>query len=1160
MFLGLAGNVSNLPLFFGVDFIFGSIATLIAIAVFGRTWGTILTIPAAIYTIVLWNHPYAAIVLILEALYVGTFLPRLRSNLALASATYWIALGMPQVWAYYRFPLGMDDSGAWLAALKQGTNGIFNAMIASLIITYTPLSRWMGGKNRPRLTVFQTIFNIFVAAALIPALILMVQDSRGVVNQLERDTKARLETISTGITLSVERWRAQHIAALNLVAKIAQDAGMDDPSRLQPFTEEVRSSFPDLHGTFITDEEGRTVAFDPLQNTRGESTLGIDFSDRAYFQELKNNPSGSHVSSVFMARGGVFEPVFNVSSPIVINGEFKGIASASVNLHHLAEIMRSVGEQTGYSATLIDDQGHVIVSNSPKFPSLMTYVVPSDGAREPMANGYFHHWPKSRDIAPMSQWKDSSIGREVSIPGPGQWRLVVEIPLGPQQTILYSRYIQQLTRLLALVIAILLGSVWVASRISRPMAQLSDETTNLPERLAADESIQWPSTRLWEIKVLVENFRTMIEALKKRFHDLESSTQKLDEANLTLKTQVDERDRVAEELKEQTRIVELVSQVGLSLQGDLELETIIQTATDAATELTNANFGAFLYKARTDEGENYTLYTLSGTSQEAFAALPVPRKAELFKPTFEDTEVVRLDDVTQSPLFTQPDAGAGGSVEPVLPLKSYLAVPVVSRSKEILGGLFFGHKESAVFTPSAERLVVGIAAQTAAAIDNARLYEAQRASENKARELAQTQSFLAEAGKLLGSTLEVDTILMNLSQLVVPSFADWCVIDLLDGRRNLVPFSLVHVNPQMQKQAEDFEARSKGPRSLSDQTLSARVIESGEPEVISSDALAALANRNPAPDYADLLRALGARTAICVPLKARERVFGALTLVSAKADARLRDTILRVADELARRASVAIDHARLYSESQAVNHIKDEFLATLSHELRTPLTAILGHSELLKMAETSLDPDSRESVEAIHRNAKAQLQIIGDLLDASAIITGKLSFTPVIMDPTDVVKNAVESIRFAAESKGVHLTLEFDRDSRGQIRYCEILGDPTRLQQVVWNLLSNAVKFTDKDGTVQVRTQVTDSQYRIEVRDTGHGIEPDFLPYVFDRFRQEDSSITRRFGGLGLGLSIVRQLVEAHGGTIRVESEGKGRGATFSVYLPTLKPEFGDNA
>jgi len=232
-------------------------------------------------------------------------------------------------------------------------------------------------------------------------------------------------------------------------------------------------------------------------------------------------------------------------------------------------------------------------------------------------------------------------------------------------------------------------------------------------------------------------------------------------------------------------------------------------------------------------------------------------------------------------------------------------------------------------------------------------------------------------------------------------------------------------------------------------------------------------------------------------------------------------------------------------EAERANRLKDEFLATLSHELRTPLNAILGWSQVLQY--NNLDEAGiKRATATIERNARAQNQLIDDILDVSRIITGKLRLDVRAVDLSNVISEAADAARPAAEAKNIGLQTLIDPQAT------QISGDPDRLQQVVWNLLSNAIKFTPRDGRVQLRLERVNSHIEIVVSDTGAGIEPEFLPFVFERFRQSDGSMTRRHGGLGLGLAIVRQLVELHGGAVSVESKGAGQGATFIVSLPFL--------
>ena len=288
------------------------------------------------------------------------------------------------------------------------------------------------------------------------------------------------------------------------------------------------------------------------------------------------------------------------------------------------------------------------------------------------------------------------------------------------------------------------------------------------------------------------------------------------------------------------------------------------------------------------------------------------------------------------------------------------------------------------------------------------------------------------------------------------------------------------------------------------------------------------------PDRARLTAPRGGRSRAIPVLDGHGEIvewFGAASDVTQRKEAEAeRERLLRDAEE-----------ARASAES--ANRMKDEFLATLSHELRTPLNAILGWARILRSGNVDVE-DLREGVEVIERNSRVQVQLIEDLLDISRIISGKLALDVQRVNLHEPIDAAIAAVAAAAEAKNIRIHKILDSLAG------PVSGDPTRIQQVVWNLVSNAIKFTPKDGTVQVLLERVNSHVEISVIDTGIGIKPEFLPYVFERFRQADSSTTRRHGGLGLGLAIVKQLAEMHGGTVRAKSPGEGQGSTFTITLP----------
>ena len=278
------------------------------------------------------------------------------------------------------------------------------------------------------------------------------------------------------------------------------------------------------------------------------------------------------------------------------------------------------------------------------------------------------------------------------------------------------------------------------------------------------------------------------------------------------------------------------------------------------------------------------------------------------------------------------------------------------------------------------------------------------------------------------------------------------------------------------------------------------------------------------------------------------RIFGAAKIahdITARrhAERQLQNREMELAKLAAERELFLESERAARSTAERLSHMKDEFLATLSHELRTPINAIQGWATLLRERKNS-PADHARGLETIERNARIQAQIVNDLLDMSRIISGKVQLEVQPLYLHEVINNSIDAVSQSAVAKNIRIQPMLDTGI-GLVR-----GDPNRLQQVLWNLLSNAIKFTAKDGRVQVVLERVNSHVEICIEDTGIGIRPDFLPYVFDRFRQADSGTTRRHGGLGLGLSIVKNLVELHGGTVRVKSPGENQGSTFIVSLP----------
>lgn len=473
-------------------------------------------------------------------------------------------------------------------------------------------------------------------------------------------------------------------------------------------------------------------------------------------------------------------------------------------------------------------------------------------------------------------------------------------------------------------------------------------------------------------------------------------------------------------------------------------------------------------------------------------------------------------------------------------IRSLMSIPLIIQG-EATGSLVFYYRTPCRPTDLELGVATALGHLAASAISNAALYAEQRRLRRDAEHAEIRAGFLADASVVLAS-LDYTGNLRRLAALAVPALGDFCAIDLLTDAGSIERLAVTHVDPASAELAREIARRF--PERVDDQIGIAHVLRTGEPGVaaeVTDEHLVAVA-RDPA--HLDLMRRIGIRSVMIVPLSAGRQVFGAITLAISAGSRRYTTADLAFATELARRAALAIENARLYEQAQSANRLKDEFLATLSHELRTPLNVILGRTRMLR----GMGAIPVKAVEIVERNAEMLHRLVEDLLDISRISIGQviLSIQPVNLGA--IAQAVAASLEPMAQSKGIHVEVACVAQPPA------LLADPMRLHQVVWNLLTNAVKFTPDGGSVAVDVDDTPAHARLVVTDSGEGIAREFLPHVFDMFRQAEPANTRRYGGLGLGLSIVRRLVELHGGTVHAHSDGEGRGATFTVRLPHRPP------
>jgi PAS domain S-box-containing protein len=434
----------------------------------------------------------------------------------------------------------------------------------------------------------------------------------------------------------------------------------------------------------------------------------------------------------------------------------------------------------------------------------------------------------------------------------------------------------------------------------------------------------------------------------------------------------------------------------------------------------------------------------------------------------------------------------------------------------------------------------------------AELVERQRVASAEALEARDRLAFLSDVGALLASSLDYAETLDRAVHLALPRLGDYCNVLIQDDHGQLHLAAWGHVRrdqePLLRELTQLVFDSAQTPRVP---TLADRIMASGQTLVATSAMLAQAAAAVPqplSPELIEIGRQLRPHAYVGVPLFVRGHAAGVLAFGTTTDDSRRDYTAADVAliEEFSRRVAVALENARLFRHADELNRFKDEFLATLSHELRTPLSAVLGWARMLGSGQ--LDAvKTRQAIEAIERNAQAQARIVDDILDVARGREGSLRLEMTRFDLLTAVNRAVEAVMPTALAKQIQVDMTAAQS-------VPLVGDPNRLQQVVWNLMSNAVKFTPGGGMVTVALAAVDGHAELRVSDNGAGIPANFLPFVFDKFRQADASFTRQHGGLGLGLAIARHLTELHGGSIDAHSAGEGSGATFVVRLPLPAP------
>ena len=552
LILGIAANYLSFPLFFGVDFLFGSIFSLVVLSIYGLAWGAVSAIVVSSYTYFLWGHPYAIVIFSLEIIFIGFCLIKSRFSMLQCAGLFWAFLGIPAVFIFYHLIMQMDIISTLVVMLKQCANGIFNALIATLLINMLPALRNRCTVRRSKtIPMREILFNFMVVLVFLSVLVVMIIEGRTAKHRLEQAVATNLQTLSTDVSGHLELWFKQHMHAVTELATLVANTYPEASQRIQDHTEIVSRMFPDFHNMYVADAFATTIAFFPPVNEKGESTIGLNFSDRDYFKKLKTTRRPV-LSKVFMGRGGVFSPIVTMSAPVIIEDQFKGYSLAALNLAHLGKIVQLYSQKNSYGITLTDAEDRVIASSLSERTPMHQFSPRQQGELQRYNDAFFLWSPSTRDLPTMTRFSRSFYLYENFISKDLPWKITIQCPVSRQQQLLFSQYIRYLsTLLICTVVAFILASL-ISSWMARPLAQLAQWTKKIPDPqlLSSPKNSVFPKNSITEIDLLVNNFEAMSLLLKSNFVELENKSRETEQVNISLKDKIDELEAARQALKE----------------------------------------------------------------------------------------------------------------------------------------------------------------------------------------------------------------------------------------------------------------------------------------------------------------------------------------------------------------------------------------------------------------------------------------------------------------------------------------------------------------------------------------------------------------------------------------------------------------------------------
>jgi two-component system, cell cycle sensor histidine kinase and response regulator CckA len=1144
--LAFLGNWLKFEIFFGIDFLSGSLFVMLAIMVLGSSYGAIAGFVAGTCTYLLWNHPWAIPIMTCEALFVACLYSKRKGNPVIYDIAYWVCIGMPMVYFIYHCLMGIEIQGTLLIMFKQTVNGIFNTLLAVLVYMVFRLRKRSGGEGTE---YFQLIFVVMVSLVLLPAMLFLITGARSYQEREMEVLESKISYLSEIARNSLAKWIEEHQKAVETLATLVGDPDSSSFAVMQHYVETIKAATPAYRKLGVLNRESITVAYSPLEED-GKSTLSIDFSDRPFIPVMKESKKPL-IPDVVIGKHGKPSPVVLLLAPIIIAGEYRGYCNGVVEPSRISGVLSSVAAGSYMNITVVDGNEMVIASTIPGLKIMDRFLRPylENGRTGPSG---ILHWisdPKP-NTSILQRWKGSLLVKSILLSPDCNWRIIVEAP--------YLPLIEHLSRYsilrLAFLIVLILFTVTLSYLFSRGLVstiiELQDVTRFFPNRLEDVAGIQWPKSKITELAVLSGNFRDMASALVVDITERERIERHLRKSEEQFRTLVEgapdaifivikgrlayvneaavilygaksEQDLLGQPvvdrlhpdslragierlrvLNEERKPVPMLEQKHLKLDG-----TVIDLEVSSVPFIYREERGALVFarniteRIKMEEALRLTYFSIENASESVFWIDPDARfifvneaATRQLGYTKEDLLSMTLYDI--DPIF-RPDQWR--HCREVLKKDHSLTLESLHRCRnghtipvEITANYVEYKGKEYVFSFSRD------------------ISDRKRAEEKWLQLHQQNRLILDAAGEgIVGLDPAGDVVFANPAATAIIGFP---IEELVGANFHHLVRRAIH---DQDHHEEDC--------------IACKTLHEGIAHHMSDDAFWRKDGR-------------------IVPVS-----FATTPIIE---NGEMRGAVITFRDIAKRKRA---EEAKAELEAQLAQAQKMEAIGTLAggiaHDFNNILYAIIGYADMSLASISESDPLKHPLEQILHAGSRAT-DLVKRILAFSRMKTGE-NRQPHKIGP--LVKEVLQFLRAIIPS-----TIEIRQNIVDD--EAVVLADSTQIHQMITNLCTNAAHAMEESGGV-VEVELVDveidsssvyaslnldpgSYLRLSIRDNGHGMDSGTQQRIFDPY-----FTTKEQGkGTGLGLSVVHGIVEGHGGAITVHSE-PGKGTGFDIYLPKIQGE-----